>query len=224
MTVPSFLSIFRKFNDFMMCWYTKYKIQTTKARPRKVRGLKRNTKLKKYSKSRRRKQKHWGRSDGLHGGLSAAGVIRKCFFDWRNSETFAGWVGELTLLDAETRRMVRNSPKSGCLVCSWNDLIKCKTTSSWLPCCSHIQTWCTWRKWTFLYLTLCLFRLIWQFLSRHSALLTLWLGLGTNTIQSGWEKHRALLSNACFCRHDHGWRQFDLPSAACPPPSDVKCG
>lgn len=120
--------------------------------------------------------------------------------------------------------MVRNSPKSGCLVRSWNDLIKCKTTSSWLPCCSHIQTWCTWRKWTFLYLTLCLFRLIWQFLSRHSALLTLWLGLGTNTIQSGWEKHRALLSNGCFCRHDHGWRRSDLPSAACPPPSDVKCG
>lgn len=210
---------------------TKYKIQTTKARPRKVRGLKRNTKLKKYSKSRRRKQEHWGRSDGLHGGLSAAGVIRKCFFDWRNSANVRRVSRRVDVTwrwnTADVKNivlMVRNSPKSGCLVRSWNDLIKCRTTSSRLPCCSHIQTWCTWRKWTFLYLTLCLFRLIWQFLSRHSALLTLWLGLGTNTIQSGWEQHRALLSNGCFCRHDHGWRRSDLPSAAFPPPSDVKCG
>lgn len=95
MTVPSFLSIFRKFNDFMMCWYTKSKIQTTKARPRKVRGLKRNTKL----KETKRKQEHWGRrrkrvtgNRHTHRWLKFCWSYQKMFFsDWRNSENVR-WV------------------------------------------------------------------------------------------------------------------------------------
>ena len=218
MTVPSFLSIFRKFNDFMMCWYTKSKIQTTKARPRKVRGLKRNTKL----KETKRKQEHWGRrrkrvtgNRHTHRWLKFCWSYQKMFFsDWRNSENvrWVSWRVDVSWRwnTADERKQCDDGEKltkvklfSVC-VCVWNYLIKCKTASflasmllRHLDMMNMKETNC----WGWIY-SFCLV----------STRLALWLGLGTNTTRSGLEKHRGLASNTVFCRQDLGWRQSDFPS------------